>query len=40
MAESPAALTIADMEEGERIARDPNAKSYTLDEALAEFKKW
>ena len=28
---------IAAMEEGERIARDPNAKSYTLDEALAEY---
>ena len=40
MPEQPNAETIAAMEEGERIARDPNAKSYTLDEALAEFKKW
>ena len=40
MPEQPNAETIAALEEGERIARDPNAKSYTLDEALAEFKKW
>ena len=38
--EPPNAETIAAMEEGERIAHDPKAKSYTLDEALAEFKKW
>ena len=38
--ETPNAETIAAMEEGERIAHDPKAKSYTLDEALAEFKKW
>ncbi|MGN0851954.1 MAG: type II toxin-antitoxin system RelB/DinJ family antitoxin [Kiritimatiellia bacterium] len=38
--ETPNAETIAAMEEGERIARDPNVKGYTVEEALAEFKKW
>ena len=37
---TPNAETIAAMEEGERIAHDPKTKSYSLDEALAEFKKW
>jgi len=39
MPEVPNAETIAAMDEGERIARDPKAKSYTVDEALAELKK-
>ena len=40
MPEQPNAETIAAMEEGERIAHDPNVKGHTLEEALAEFKKW
>ena len=40
MPEIPNAETIAAMEEGDRLVRDPNAKSYTLEEALEEFKKW
>ena len=39
MPEVPNAETIAAMEEGDRLVRDPNAKSYTLEEALEEFKK-
>ena len=39
MPEIPNAETIAAMEEGDRIAHDHSAKSYTLDEALAELKK-
>ena len=35
----PNAETIAAMEEGERIAHDPNWPRYTLDEALAELKR-
>lgn len=31
--------TIEAMLEAERIAKDPNLKSYTVDEALAELKK-
>ena len=31
--------TIEAMLEAERIAKDPNQKSYTVDEALAELKK-
>ena len=38
MAESPAALTIADMEEGERIAHDPTRKRHTLSKARAELQ--
>lgn len=40
MPETPNAETIAAMEEGERIAKDPNIKGYTINEALEEFKKW
>ena len=39
MPETPNAETIAAMEEGERIARDSKAKSYTVEEALAELKR-
>ena len=39
MPEQPNAETIAAMEEGERIAHDPNAKSYTFEELMAELKK-
>lgn len=39
MPEQPNAETIAAMEEGERIARDPNVKGYTFDELMAELKK-
>ena len=35
----PNAETIAAMEEGERIARDPNWPTYTLEEALEELKR-
>lgn len=35
----PNAETIAAMEEGDRIAHDPNAKSYSYAEAMAELKK-
>ena len=40
MPEQPNAETIAAMEEGERIAHDPTVKGYSLEEALAEFRKW
>lgn len=40
MPEVPNAETIAAMEEGDRLVRNPKAKSYTVDEALEEFKKW
>lgn len=35
----PNAETIAAMEEGERIAHDPNRRRYSLAEALAELKR-
>ena len=35
----PNAETIAAMEEGDRIAHDPNWPRYTLEEALAELKR-
>lgn len=35
----PNAETIAAMEEGDRIANDPNCKRYSLEEALEELKK-
>lgn len=35
----PNAETIAAMEEGDRIANDPNWPRYTLEEALAELKR-
>ena len=34
----PNALTIAAMEEGDRIAHDPTRKRHTLSEARAELK--
>ena len=37
---TPNAVTIAAMQEAERIARDPNAKRYSdVEEALRELKK-
>ena len=37
---TPNAVTIAAMQEAERIARDPNAKRYSdVEEALSELKK-
>lgn len=39
MPEVPNAETIAAMEEGDRLAHDPNAKSYTFAEAMEELKK-
>jgi len=38
--EIPNAETIAAMEEGERIARDPNVKGYTVEEFFEEVKRW
>ena len=36
----PNRKTIKAMLEGDRIANDPNAKSYSYDEFIAEMKKW
>lgn len=36
---SPNAVTLAAMEEGDRIVNDPDVKAYSLEEALAELKK-
>ena len=36
----PNRKTVKAMLEGDKIANDPNAKSYSYDEFIAEMKKW